>query len=105
MARRGEFKTDKTSAKNQYHREYYRKNAEYMREYNKALRCGIKIRKKKPEYAVYKADKFLFIGTVDELSEYFNVKKSTVRYWACKTNLKRAEKAKFGVKFAIKVEE
>ena len=41
MARRDEFKTDKTTEKLEYSRNYYRKNKEKLRKYN---------RKKKKEY-------------------------------------------------------
>lgn len=41
MPRKNEFKNDKTSIKNEYNRNYYRKNIEKLREYN---------RKKKKEY-------------------------------------------------------
>ena len=41
MPKKDEFKTDKTSIKNEYRRNYYIKNKEKLREYNK---------KKKKEY-------------------------------------------------------
>jgi len=33
------------------------------------------------EYAIYKGDKFLFIGNIDECSKFLNIKKSTVRWY------------------------
>ena len=44
----------------------------------------------KKEYAVYKGEKLLCIGTVDEIAKEFNVKK-TVYFWASPANIKRAE--------------
>ena len=33
------------------------------------------------EYAIYKGDKFLFIGNIDECNKYLNIKKSNVRWY------------------------
>ncbi len=53
-------------------------------------------------YAVYKGDKFLDLGTVEELSKKFKVKKETVWFWATSVNKRRAKKKR---KIAIKIEE
>lgn len=47
----------------------------------------------KKEYAVYKGDKFLFVGTIKECAEHFNVSKDTVIFWATPSNFKRVEEA------------
>lgn len=60
--------------------------------------------KKKIEYAIYKGDELLFIGTIDEVSKYFNVKRKTIQWWSYPANYKRAEKGK-KVKVAVKLEK
>lgn len=45
--------------------------------------------KHRKEYAVYKGDKFLFIGTRKERAERFNVEQKTVSFWATPSNVKR----------------
>ena len=56
----------------------------------------------KAEYAVYKGEEFLDIGTARELAEKFNVKEDTVYYWATNTNKKRVGK---NGKVAVKLNE
>lgn len=58
------------------------------------------------EYAVYKGDVLLDIGTIQELAKKFKVKKETVRFWTTPANSKRAKKHKecSGHKIAIKIE-
>lgn len=56
----------------------------------------------KNDYAVYKGDEFLFMGTIKEIATHFNVKKETVYFWTSPTQKKRA---KSRMKIAIKVEE
>ena len=46
---------------------------------------------KKKEYAIYKKDNLLFMGTVEEISNYFNIKKRTVYYWSSSANKKRSD--------------
>lgn len=68
------------------------------------------------EYAVYKKDELLFIGTIEECCKFFNVKKNTVVFWACPANIKQSEtgvrpgqkprkKERSGRKIAIKLWE
>lgn len=45
--------------------------------------------KRRKEYALYKGDKFLDIGTRQELAEKFNVSIDTITFWATPANLKR----------------
>ena len=45
----------------------------------------------KKEYAVYKGEKLLCIGTVNEIAKELNVKEKTVYFWASPANIKRAE--------------
>lgn len=70
----------------------------------------------KKQYAIYKKDKFLFMGTIEEVMYHFNVKRKTVYFWACPANIKRADtglrpgrkpriKERSGVKVAIRIEE
>lgn len=44
---------------------------------------------KKVDYALYKGDDFLTVGSVQELSEYLNVKPETVRFFSYPSYLKR----------------
>lgn len=44
--------------------------------------------KKIIQYAIYKGDDFLFMGTKKECAEYFNVKENTILHWATPTYLK-----------------
>ena len=68
------------------------------------------------EFAIYKADKLIFIGTIEECMEHFNVKRRTVEFWATPANIKRADtgvrpgtkpriKERSGVKVAIRLYE
>ncbi len=41
------------------------------------------------EYALYKADELLIIGTVDELAEFQKVKRETILFYATPTYQKR----------------
>lgn len=45
----------------------------------------------KKEYAIYKGEKVLFIGTSKECAEHFNVTRKTVYFWATPANKKRAD--------------
>lgn len=56
----------------------------------------------KTEYAVYKGEEFLDIGTAKELAEKFNVKEDTIYYWASPANKKRVGK---NGKVAVKLNE
>lgn len=47
----------------------------------------------KVEYAVYRGDELLFIGTRKECAEYFNVSVETVSFWCTPSNFKRMEQA------------
>lgn len=48
----------------------------------------------KKEYAIYKGEKEIFVGTIEECMKRFNVKRETVYYWACPANIKRADTGK-----------
>lgn len=50
--------------------------------------------KKSEEYAVYKGEKLLGIGTIKELAEILNVKIETVRFYNTPTYKKRVKKGK-----------
>lgn len=70
----------------------------------------------KKEYSVYKGEKEIFVGTIEECMKHFGVKRRTVYFWACPANKKRADtgirkgrkprkKEKSGVKVAIRLWE
>lgn len=44
------------------------------------------------EYALYKGDRFIDIGTKEYLANLLNVKKETIEFYASPTKLKRTEK-------------
>ena len=52
------------------------------------------IKRKTIEYAIYKGDKFIDIGTAKELAEKRNVKPETIEFYASPSYLKRLEKVK-----------
>lgn len=52
------------------------------------------IKRKTTEYAIYKGDKFIDIGTAKELAEKCNVKPETIEFYASPSYLKRLEKVK-----------
>ena len=54
------------------------------------------------EYALYKGDEFLQIGTIKELAEYLNVKPKTIQFYASPTYQKRNKGNNYIV---IKVED
>ena len=43
------------------------------------------------EFAIYRGDKFEFMGTAKEICEEYKVKEATVRFWASKANKKRID--------------
>ena len=54
------------------------------------------------EYAVYKGEEILGIGTADELAKKLNVKRKTIFFWGTPSGHKR-NKGK--AKIAIRIEE
>ncbi|MEG3265761.1 hypothetical protein [Streptococcus suis] len=48
----------------------------------------------KKEYALYKCDKLLGIGTAKELAEQFGVKVSTIHFYKSPTYIKRTNETK-----------
>lgn len=70
----------------------------------------------KKEYSIYKGDKEIFVGTIQECMKHFNVKRETVYFWATPANKRRADtgirlgrkprkKERSGVKVAIRLWE
>ena len=60
------------------------------------------------EYAVYKGDEFICIGTRRELAKIFNVKKKTVQFWSTPANKRRLASRKNGKSqgiLAVKIED
>ncbi len=66
------------------------------------------------EYSIYKGEKEIFVGTIEECMEHFSVKRRTIYFWACPANKKRADtgeragrkprkKEQSGVKVAIRL--
>jgi hypothetical protein len=64
-------------------------------------------RQEKNEYAVYKGDEFICLGTVKECATYLGVKRSTIKYLLSPAYLKRIEKRKESKEtlIAIKVDD
>ena len=65
---------------------------------------------------LYKGEKEIFVGTIEEVMNHFNVKKETVYFWATPANKKRADtgirtgrkprkKEQSGVKVAVRLWE
>lgn len=46
------------------------------------------------EFAIYKGEEFLFIGTAQECAEHLNVKTDTIRYYASPAYLRKLERRK-----------
>lgn len=70
----------------------------------------------KKEYAIYKGENQIFVGTIEECMKHFGVKRETIYFWACPTNKKRADtgirpgrkariKEHSGVKVAVRLWE
>ena len=57
------------------------------------------------EYALYKGDKFLALGTKEELAEYLGCKEQTINFYRTKTYQKRIEKSPNERYIVIKVED
>lgn len=45
----------------------------------------------KKEYAIYKGENQIFVGTIEECMKHFGVKRETIYFWACPANKKRAD--------------
>lgn len=62
--------------------------------------------KKKREYALYKGDKFIDIGTLDYLANLINVKKKTIYFISTPSYHERLEKRKSNNAYiAVKLED
>ena len=64
----------------------------------------------KKEYAAYKGDKFLCLGTVKEIAKFLNVKETTVRWYASSSYYKRIKQTQGKKKYSeaiiiIRIEE
>lgn len=68
----------------------------------------------KKEYAIYKGEDVIFIGTIEEVMKHFGVQRKTVQFWASPANIKKADtgiisgkkirnKECSGIKVAIKL--
>lgn len=58
------------------------------------------------EYALYKGDKLLIIGTIDEIAKNQNVQKKTIYFYHSKAYLKRRKKSNIGnYKILISLED
>lgn len=61
-----------------------------------------------PEYAVYKGEELICIGTRRELAKKFNVTVDTVQFWSTPANKRRLASRRGGKsqgKLAIKIED
>lgn len=47
--------------------------------------------KKEKEYAIYKGENQIFVGTIEECMKHFSVKRETVYFWSSPANIKRAD--------------
>lgn len=61
--------------------------------------------KRKYEYALYKDDKFLALGTKEELAEYLGVKPETISFYRSKSYQKRTENSMRERFIVIKVDD
>ncbi len=60
---------------------------------------------RKKEYALYKGNECLGIGTIKELAQKFNVKEKTISFYSSPAYLKRREKSRLNnYKVAVKIE-
>ena len=59
---------------------------------------------RRKEFALYKGDKFIMIGTAREIAEERGVKPETVRFWSTPAHHKRASKGK-NMLIAIKLDD
>lgn len=60
---------------------------------------------RKKEYALYKGDECLGIGTKKALAQKFNVKEKTISFYSSSAYLKRCEKAHLNnYKVVVKIE-
>ena len=57
------------------------------------------------EYAVYKGDEIVAIGSVKEIAEQLNVKETSVYFWKSPANHKRNENPRGCRKVAYVIEE
>lgn len=58
------------------------------------------------EYALYKGDQLLIIGTIDEIAKNQNVQKKTINFYHSKAYLKRIKKSHIGnYKILISLED
>lgn len=62
---------------------------------------GIKCMSKVKEYALYKGDTFIDLGTAKELAEKYNVTPKRIRYLSTLANRRRIEKTKKDVSNAL----
>lgn len=52
--------------------------------------------KKRKEYALYKGENLIMIGTVDEIAKSQGVKRKTILFYQCPAHLKKMEKSHIG---------
>lgn len=73
---------------------------------NRVYYDGLKKEKKEKEYALYKGDKFLVMGTPKEIAEHQNVNVESVRYLKTPSHKKTIKKSKRkNIKMLINLEE
>ena len=58
----------------------------------------------KNEYALYKGDDLLSVGTIREIAEEMGIEEKTIRFYGNPTYLKRRKKGK-NYRYLIKLEE
>lgn len=53
----------------------------------------VKTKKSKKEYALYKGDELLEIGTIEEIAKRQNVSENTIRYYKTNAHLRKCKKS------------
>ena len=55
-------------------------------------------------YAIYKGDKFLYLGTIKQCAEYLGVKENTIKFYTMPTYKKRSQEEYNNRLLVIKVD-
>ena len=55
-------------------------------------------------YALYRGDEFITVGTVKELAEFMGVKEASIRFWSYPSYLNRIKSYEHSIR-VIKIEE
>ena len=61
-------------------------------------------KKKNIEYAIYKGDKLITIGTAEECAKRLNISVDSVKWYSTKSALNRSKKSKGDRTIAVKID-